>query len=116
MSCGEDLKVRVSRYLCCDHMDGICEASPEGTCYRHLYEDQAIDILEIVVEECSKVADEEADAMDEQRTELLEKGSLGGRNVPEDMRRGFAFERKILIEGYENIARAIRALKRTKQL
>jgi len=72
-------------------MDGICEASPEGTCYRHLYEDQAIDILEIVVEECVKVAEEAVQS-------CREDGETDLRSVR------------------HRVNSAIRELKRTKQL
>ncbi len=79
----------------------ICEASEHARA--------ALAVAEPVIrEQCARIADEEANAMEEQLDNIIEKGTLGGRLIPNKFKRIFAHERKILIEGYEQIAAAIR--------
>jgi hypothetical protein len=60
-------------------------------------------------EACAKIADEESEAMLAQRNEIIERGTLGGRSVPNYMKRDFSRERRVLAEGYNSLAAAIRA-------
>lgn len=73
--------------------------------------DEARTAMDIVLEEAARIAEEEADTMGEQLDEILDKGTLGGRRCPDQFKKTFALERKILSEGYDGLARAIRALK-----
>ena len=52
--------------------------------------------------------EDEADAMDDQMTELLEKGTLGGKKCPQKYIKEFASERKILRDGYLSLAEYMR--------
>jgi hypothetical protein len=66
--------------------------------------------IRIVVEECAKVADEECAVMNEQRDEIIDKGTLGGRKCPQKYAQVYAYDRRILAEGYDQLAAAIRKL------
>jgi hypothetical protein len=66
------------------------------------------------LEEAAKVADEEVEAMLAQRDDLIERGEMGGRKVPENLRKVFAVERRVLADGYFGLANSIRALKETQ--
>jgi hypothetical protein len=63
------------------------------------------------LEEAATILEEECQAMLSQRDEIIGNGTLGNRPVPQQMAKGFARERKVLAEGYESCASAIRYLK-----
>jgi len=75
-------------------------------------EDEVIDLVARAImaerERCAAIAEHEALAMDLQRGELLTYGSIGGRPISSKVARQASMERRVLIEGYQQLADAIR--------
>ena len=62
--------------------------------------------------ECEAIARDEAVAMTEQRDDILDHGTLGGRKITDAQKKQFAYERHVAAETAVIIADAIAALKR----
>lgn len=59
-------------------------------------------------ERCADLLDEESYAMRDQRDEMIEHGTLGGRRLPGTVKELALIERRALFEGYATMAAAIR--------
>src|SRR6185437_1391686 len=64
------------------------------------------------LDECEAIARDEAVAMTEQRDDILDHGTLGGRKITDAQKKQFAYERHVAAETAVIIADAIAALKR----
>src|SRR6185312_8175739 len=64
------------------------------------------------LDKCEAIARDEAVAMTEQRDDILDHGTLGGRKITDAQKKQFAYERHVAAETAVIIADAIAALKR----